>query len=299
MNTEQEQEQRLIKQLTATGNYRVIKRFIPVDHYSEPSGNETRIGIYLDTETTGMDPQEDKIIEIAMVPFEYDTNGNIYRILSEYNAFQDPGFPIPKIITEITGITDDMVAGQTIDLNNVSELLSKAVIVVAHNARFDRPFTENLLDDFKEISWACSIADIEWNAEGVEGVKLEYLAYKYGFFFEGHRATIDCQAGIEILSRTLPKSGEPVLKRMLTNARKTDVRLWAEGAPFEKKDDLRKRGYRWSPGDMGKRKAWYRDITEDQVEEEMNYLNDNIFISKVVQLPMDRFNAKVRYSNRI
>ncbi|MGD8999435.1 MAG: hypothetical protein PVF75_03400 [Granulosicoccaceae bacterium] len=72
--------------------------------------------------------------------------------------------------------------------------------------RSDRPFCENLLDDFKDIAWACSIADINWNEEGMEGVKLEYLAYKYGPFFEGHRAMIDCQAGIEILSRTLPGS---------------------------------------------------------------------------------------------
>lgn len=297
MNKEQEEE--LIAQLTSTGKYRVIKRFEPVDHYCEPGGNETRIGIYLDTETTGMNPQEDKIIEIAMVPFEYDADGNIYRILPEYNAFQDPGFPIPEIITEITGITDEMVAGKSIDLKKVSELLSDSVLVIAHNARFDRPFVENLLDDFKNISWACSIADVDWSAEGFEGVKLEYLAYKYGFFYEGHRATIDCLAGIEILSRSLPKTGEPVLKRLLTNARRTDVRLWAEGAPFEKKDELRKRGYRWSPGDMGKRKAWYRDITEDQVEEELHYLNNQIFIGKVKELPMDRFNAKIRYSSRI
>ena len=56
--------------------------------------------------------------------------------------------------------------------------------MIAHNARFDRPFVENLLDDFSDIAWGCSIADIDWNKEGFEGVKLEYLAYKFGFFYE-------------------------------------------------------------------------------------------------------------------
>ena len=288
-----------IKKLEASGDYRIIHRFVPVLRYNEDNDSEKLIGIFLDTETTGLDPETDAIIELAMVPFEFDSMGNIYRVLPAYNSFQDPGRPIPAIATAITGITDEMVSGQAIDLEQVATMLSDAVIVIAHNARFDRPVAEKLLADFTKISWGCSIADVNWNVEGVEGVKLEYLAYKFGFFFEGHRATIDCQAGIEILSRPLPISGEPVLKRLLESARRTDIRLWAEGAPFDKKDDLRKRGYRWSPGGDGKRKAWYRDVSEDQLDEEMRYLNEHIYPRAVGVLPMDRFNAKDRYSNRI
>jgi DNA polymerase-3 subunit epsilon len=288
-----------IKQLEATGDYRIIKRYTPVASYCEPNEAEKRIGIFLDTETTGLDADTDKVIELAMVPFEFDAAGNIYRLLPEYNGLNDPGIPIPEIARQITGITDEMVKGQSIDVEAVKKLLSEAAIVIAHNARFDRPFCENLLDEFKDISWACSIADVNWNEEGFEGVKLEFLAYKYGFFFEGHRATIDCQAGIEILSRTLPQSGERVLKRLLENARRTTVRLWADRAPFEKKDELKKRGYRWSSGDEGKHKAWYKDLQEDQLEEEMAYLNEFIYPRQVTKLPMDKFTAMQRYSRRI
>ena len=290
---------KLADELIQTGDYKVIKRFEPVEFYNETPGDDIKIGIYLDTETTGMDPDEDEIIELALVPFEFDKAGNIYRLLPAYNAFQDPGLPIPEIITQITGITDDMVKGQSIDLEQVSKMLSDAVIVVAHNARFDRPFVENLLDDFKDIAWGCSIADIEWNKEGFEGVKLEFLAYKFGFFYEGHRATIDCQAGIEILSRKFPISGDQVLSHLLRSARRTDIRLWAEGAPFDRKDVLKKRGYRWSPGDNGKRKAWYKDLSEDELEEEMKYLNDSIYTRAVGVLPTDKLNAKIRYSRRL
>ena len=120
--------------------------------HSEKPGDDIKIGIYLDTETTGMDADDDEIIELALVPFEFDKAGNIYRILPAYNGFQDPGIPIPEIITQITGITDDMVKGQSIDLEQVSKMLSEAVIVIAHNARFDRPFVENLLDeDYEDV----------------------------------------------------------------------------------------------------------------------------------------------------
>lgn len=293
------QNEKLAEELRATGDYKVIKRFEAVEFYNENPTDDVKVGIYLDTETTGMDPDDDEIIELALVPFEFDKEGNIYRILPAYNAFQDPGIPIPEIITQITGITDDMVKGQKIDLEEVSKVLSEAVIVIAHNARFDRPFVENLLSDFNDIAWACSIADIEWNKEGFEGVKLEFLAYKFGFFYEGHRATIDCQAGIEILSRKFPKSGKPVLSGLLMSARRTDIRLWAEGAPFDRKDILKKRGYRWSPGENGKRKAWYKDLSEDELDEEMRYLNDSIYSRSVGVLPTDKFNAKVRYSKRL
>jgi len=288
-----------IKQLEASGDYRIVKRFKPVESYHSQNEASKRMGIFLDTETTGLDVQADKVIELAMVPFEFDASGNIYRLLPEYNGLNDPGMPIPEIAQQITGITDDMVKGQSLDLDAVRELLSKAALVIAHNARFDRPFCEKILDEFKDISWACSIADVNWQEEGVEGVKLEFLAYKYGFFFEGHRATIDCQAGIEILSNKLPVSGEPVLRRLLENARQNNVRIWAEGSPFDKKDELKKRGYRWSAGDAGKRKAWYKDLLESELDEEMVFLSENIYQRSIDELPTQRFNAMIRYSDRL
>jgi DNA polymerase-3 subunit epsilon len=288
-----------IQKLEATGDYRIVKRFKPVSSYCQDNTTNKKIGIFLDTETTGLDSDLDRIIELAMVPFEFDASGQIYRLLPEYNSLNDPGKSIPAIVTQLTGITDEMVKGQSINLDTVKKLLSDAVIVIAHSARFDRPFCEILLDEFKDISWGCSVADINWQEEGMEGRKLEYIAYRYGFFFEGHRATIDCQVGIEILSRPLFNSGEPALKRLLDNARRTDIRLWAEGAPFDMKDKLKKRGYRWSPGDNGKRKAWYLDLPEDNFENEMNYLNAHVYIREAGTLPTDRFNAKIRYSRRL
>ena len=66
--------------------------------------------------------------------------GQFYRLLPGYNGFNDPGMPIPEIAQQITGITDEMVQGQSIDVAAVKKLLSSAALVIAHNARFDRPF---------------------------------------------------------------------------------------------------------------------------------------------------------------
>ena len=108
-------EENLIKQLEETGNYKVIKRFSRQESYNPPSNQDVKIGIYLDSETTGFNAKIDKVIEIAMVPFEFDKSGNIYKILPEYNSLQDPNIPIPQEITRVTGITNEMVSGKSID----------------------------------------------------------------------------------------------------------------------------------------------------------------------------------------
>lgn len=289
----------LIEQITATGDYRVLRRLKPVERYCEDNEASKKIGIYLDTEATGMDLATDAIIEIAMVPFEYDDEGNIYRVLPEYNALQDPGCAIPEFITGITGISNEMVKGQAIEWGKVADMLSEASLVIAHNANFDRPFVEKSLAKFEDIPWACSMRDINWNEEGYEGVKLEYLAFKHGFYYEGHRATIDCLAGVELLTATLPNSGEKAMKRLLENANREDVRLWARGAPFDKKNLLRQRGYRWNPGEDGKPKAWYTDIPKDKLDDEMKYLNEEVYPLDVKQLPTDKLDSLVRYSKRV
>lgn len=284
-----------IKGLEETGNYRVIKRFQSVSSYHDANAEtQKKIGIYLDTETTGMNTEKDHVIEIAMVPFEFDVDGNIYRVLEAYNSFNEPPEPISQEIIDITGITDDMVKGHSIDPEQIEEMLDRAVIVIAHNAAFDRPFCEKLHERFKNISWGCSLYDIQWKAEGMENAKLEYLAYKYGFFYEGHRATIDCQVGIEVLSHKFPKSNNSVLKTLLDTARQSTIRIFAEGAPFETKDVLKARGYYWN----SEKRSWYIDLTEDKVEAETIYLSEHICVHKQYDFPMQKFTAKKRYSGR-
>lgn len=128
-------------------------------------------------------------------------------------------------------------------------------MILAHNATFDRPFAERLCDVFTTKAWGCSMSQIEWAVEGFEGTKLAYLAARAGFFYDGHRAVQDCAAAIELLSRPLPKSGEIALSRLLATARRPTWRIWAENAPYDLKDVLKRRGYRWNGGEDGRPRA--------------------------------------------
>jgi DNA polymerase-3 subunit epsilon len=88
----------------------------------------------VDVETTGINPDRDKIIEFGVCLFEYDREtGRIYKVRGSWEWLEDPGFPISPEITTITGITDAMVAGHRIDDGAVGVLLSRTVLVIAHN----------------------------------------------------------------------------------------------------------------------------------------------------------------------
>ena len=204
--------------LERSPDHRVLRRMVSRDHFAEPIG-ETKVGIVLDTETTGLDPRTDQIIELAMLSFEYDTRARVCRVIDRYQSFADPGRPIPPDIVRLTGIRDEMVAGHSIDLGAVERLVEPAVIIIAHNASFDRKFAERLHPAFAAKHWACSLAEIPWAEAGIGSAKLDYLAMRFGMFHDGHRAIADCEMLLEILARPLPGSVEPTLKRLLDTAR--------------------------------------------------------------------------------
>ena len=102
-----------------------------------------RTGVVLDVETTGLNSELAQIIEIGLRSFTFNKEtGHILSLADSYSAFQDPGIPLDPEIVSLTGITDEMLQGQTIDWKRVDQVLSSAQIIIAHNAAFDRPFIE-------------------------------------------------------------------------------------------------------------------------------------------------------------
>jgi DNA polymerase III subunit epsilon len=99
---------------------------------------------------------------------------------------------------------------------------------------------------FRNFNWACLCTQIPWKEEGHEGVKLGYLLNDYGRFHNGHRAIDDCRALLYLLAQPLAQSKSRAMGMLLDNARKAQYQLWAENAPFDFKDVLKSRGYRWS-----------------------------------------------------
>ncbi len=289
----------LALELETSDDYRVLRRLQPRRVVTPSDGTPTRTAIFLDLETTGLDPTRDEIIEIAMVPFTFSHDGRIFEIGDAFASLREPGVPISAEITALTGITADMVAGQTVDLDAVRQMAAGAVLVIAHNAAFDRPFAERLDPVFATKPWACSMSQVPWAEEGFEGTKLGYLAARQGFFFDGHRAADDCLAAIELLARPLPVSGDPALGRLLETARRPVWRIWAEAAPFAMKDMLKARRYRWNGEVNGRPRAWYVDVPEERREEELAFLRTEIYRRDTLDPTAVRITAYDRFSERV
>ncbi len=293
--------EKIAQELDNTKDYRALRRLQERDQYEEIQADKTNIrrGLYIDVETTGLNHDQDEVIELAMIPFRFTRDGRLLDLSPAFDQLQEPRNPISAEITALTGITNEMVRGKKIDAALVKKIASSADLVIAHNAGFDRKFVEMNWPIFKEKAWGCSQRDVPWSREGVAGAKLEYIAVHYGFFYDAHRAETDCRAGLEILSRDLPKTGERALKVLLENARKPIFRICAERAPFEHKDILKKRGYRWNDGANGQPKAWYIDCPEGEHQAELEYLKADIYKNPDTFIPVKRITAFERFSGRV
>ncbi|MFD2207428.1 3'-5' exonuclease [Kiloniella antarctica] len=291
----------LAQELDATEDFRVLQRLQIKNVYQaiEDDTVSIRKGLYIDVETTGLNHDQDEVIELAMIPFRFTRHGQILDLEPAFDQLQEPSKPISTEITELTGITNEMVKGQKIAGEVVTQMVSQVDLVIAHNANFDRKFVEIKWPIFEKKSWGCSQKDIPWSREGIAGSKLEYIAVHYGFFYDAHRAETDCRAGLEILSRDLPRSDKSALRALLENARKPVYRICAEQAPFQSKDILKARGYRWNDGANGQPKAWYIDCSEDEHEAELEYLKADIYQNSTSFIPVKRITAFERFSNRI
>lgn len=291
-----DQAESLAKQLEASPNYRVLRRLIPCREFAQPDGRPLAKGVIVDTETTGFNQDTDKIIEIGLVVFEYDPEtGQAYRVLETYGCLEDPGITITPEITEVTGITNEMVAGHRIDDAKVAALVAGASLVIAHNAKFDRPFLEQRFPVFETLPWGCSFAQVDWVGEGLGARKLDYIAFQFGFFFDAHRAEADCLALLQILQQDLPKSHTKVMKSLLDQLPQKDWTVYAVNAKFETKDLLKEREYRWDAG----RKIWHRTLTgTDAITSEVAWLKESIYGGRDVTLDFEVRDALLRYSKR-
>ena len=250
--------------LRESGNYRVLKRLEIKEQYFEDDFAETRIAIALDTETTGTNCVTDEIIQLSMTAFTYDNSGRIHKILDSLDQFRQPlrNYISPEI-TNLTGITPEMVAGKSIDAKQVEEYIQRASVITSHQCLFDRPFCESLLPVFKSKHWACSLTQINWMQEGHQSARLGDLLADLGYYHFGHNAAQDVAALIAVLQQTLP-SGSTAFAEMLENARRTTALVEVRNAR-KHTDFLRSHGYRWAP----EAKCWWREAGWDRREAEM------------------------------
>jgi DNA polymerase-3 subunit epsilon len=84
---------------------------------------------------------------------------------------------------------------------------------------------------------------------------------------------------------------------LLDRARGKTFRIWAENAPFELKDALKYRRYRWNDGTDGRPRSWHIDVEEAKLEAEVTYLRNEIY-QRDIDIACSEITALNRFSRR-
>lgn len=176
------------------GFSKASKRLI-AENAKKAKANQGSEWVFIDIETTGLDIKTDEIIEIAAI------RANKEEIKSRWCAFIKQESPIPKSITELTGITDKMLNDGIAMCEALLEL-SKIIegnTVICYNKKFDIIFLERayrkygMENPFHKVTDALVLA--QKKIMDVENYKLSCLAKYFKILYEEqHRAMSDCEA---------------------------------------------------------------------------------------------------------
>lgn len=217
--------------------------------------------LIIDTETTGLDPKKDSIIEVAAILVDL----SFKRIESQCSALL---YAITNSVSEkLTGITQSMLDGAKVSHFNpfdaINSMVKQSECVVAHNAEFDRKFLESKEVTLKPLEWICSYRDIEYNLK-TENKKLSTLAEAYNVNPDGaHRALADVTMVANIFFKI--SNIEEQIKTTLIKKTKPLHKLVAITS-YNEKDIVKNSGFRWDP----KEKIWWKNVHADN--EDLNSL---------------------------
>ncbi len=219
-----------------------------------PAGPATLL--IIDTETTGLDPEKDRCLEVGAILFDVSARSVLaqqsFLLPVESNAAE----PINRIPAAVTRLPQPWPGA----LRWFDELLVAADVLVAHNAAFDRQWFGLGVVPAIATPWLCTMDDIRWPAERQlrSRPSVRDLALAYGVpVWAAHRALSDCIYIAEVFARC--DDLEQLLERGLEPRQLMRARV-----SFEERHLAKAAGFRWNDPIKG---AWTRRLSDREVAE--------------------------------
>lgn len=179
-------------------------------------------GLLLDTETTGLGPTKDEVIELAVKLFSYRSDtGEILDILEEESFLREPLSTTARRnynqAFRVHGIPFDDVRGKSFLDGKIKTYFHRAEAVFAHNASFDRSFLFHMYPEVNDLKWYCTMRNVPWKQYGFPNGKLLTLLQAHEITnYQTHRAMDDITYLMELMKRVSPK-GNLYLHEVLEN----------------------------------------------------------------------------------
>lgn len=177
----------------------------------------------VDIETTGANANSGKITEIAIVITDGET------ILDEFDSLVDPGMHIPAFITNLTGITNQMVA-EAPKFHYIAakiESLLKDKVFVAHNVNFDYSFVKMELEEAGYSVPTKKLCTVRYSRKMVPGQKSYSLGNICSHFgiknMDAHRAMSDTKATVQLLHELFRIDYKEFWKTYLNNGKEVNL----------------------------------------------------------------------------
>jgi DNA polymerase-3 subunit epsilon len=208
--------------------------------------------LIIDTETTGINPEEDQIIEIGAVLYSVTYKTILMQLSTLLPVIENKAEHINKISADAT--FDDSVKEQML-IPALEMMICSAGALVAHNADFDKSFLLKLnLMYLKDKPWVCTLSDVEWPMPQCNGARLIDLAIAHEVpVVSAHRALTDCLLLASIFDKQsdlydlLDKAGRP-------------KDIYRANISFEEKDKARDAGFNWN---RLVKNAWAKKMTPE------------------------------------
>ena len=203
----------------------------------------------VDVETTGLDPAEYELIGLSAVCVEVDrASGEVLKIVNSYSGHREPTRPISPDLEQVLGIRAADLAGMRLDIARIHQVLEGCKLVIAHNAAFDRAFLAPHLPVFEQLTWVCSLRDIDWfGTEQQPRASIDHLLLLYKLKESSGTPADDCRALIQILGRPLPVSGHTGFAALLASSRSPRYRYLVPNPCVESGPALTELGFKFDP----------------------------------------------------
>jgi len=211
--------------------------------------------LILDTETTGLAPEADQVVEVGAILFSVPQRA----VLAQLSFLLPVEHNAAEALNGISPAATQALQPWQQSLLLLQQLASSAQLAVAHNAAFDRQwFGHGALPDL-QLPWLCTMEDIHWPAERLLRPRpsVRDLALAYGVpVWAAHRALTDCIYLAQVFERCSD------LEQLIAEGR--EPRHWYRAqVSYDERHLARDAGFRWNDPVHG---AWSRRLSERQLE---------------------------------